>query len=852
MAPTIDSLISPDAAERLRREIASVSGNEVFFEGSVEDGVVTAVRPLARGNGRAVPAAAATVRPGSVVIHNHPGGTLTPSEADIEVASRLAERAVGFYIIDNDASRVYVVVEAAAQGRPRPVEAAELKAVLGPGGAVARTLEGYEHRPQQLSMAAATAAAFGSDAAALIEAATGVGKSFGYLVPSIIWATENKEQVVVSTNTINLQEQLIGRDLPLLESAMPGSFSYVLAKGRSNYVCLRKAAELEAAPQFFEDTAGLEGLLRWISRTRDGSLTELPFTPEPALWDAVASETDTCLKLRCRHYRRCFFYEARRAAAAADIVVVNHHLLFADLAIKHARGTFAEAGALPPFERLVIDEAHRIEEIATEHFGESVGGAAVARATGRLVSARNPKKGLIALFCAKLRRWLEMPELSALLASLADETAPLVEQARLAGAEAFALLHHFALSLDTEGSGRTRLRLTGELRSRAGWDDVEEALGRCSALLKRLSRELKSAARTTAKAAEERRELDEELGSMEVEVSAMASRTAALAAAVEAALGPCPEGYVQWIEATAPARGPVPRARLNVSPVDVGSALREALFDTMRSVVMTSATLTVKGGFEYTARRLGLDRCGGRRTVEERFDSPFDYERNVLLAAATDMADPRDEDYAGALAAALAPLIRASGGGALVLFTSHALLDETYSALERTSAGEFTLLRQGARPQRRLIERFRREIDSVLLATSSFWEGVDVPGPSLRHVIITRLPFEVPDDPVFQARCEMLAGAGKDPFVHYMLPRAVLRLRQGFGRLVRCRTDRGVVTILDSRLASRSYGRAFTASLPRCRRAFGPIERIEAEIRAFFDRPSRTERRTCRHDGQGG
>jgi ATP-dependent DNA helicase DinG len=386
------------AAATLRAAIADAGGNEVFALGTIAGGLVNGVRVLARGNRQAAPAIMQVPRPGEVMIHNHPSGGLTPSDADLEICSRLGNNGVGAYIVDNAVESLYVVVEPHAPKRLVPVDQRQAAALLAPDGAVGAALDGYEHRPQQLAMLAAVTRAFNDDSVLTVEAGTGTGKSLAYLVPSILWSRANQQRVVVSTHTINLQEQLVYKDLPLLTQRAGLQARVALVKGRGNYLCRRKVAQAEAQPGQLVDAdveAELQQLLAWARTTSDGSLADLPVRPRPEVWEQVVSENDNCLRARCPFYSKCFFDEARRSAAAADIQVVNHHLLMADLSLRAELGDYAQNGVLPPAGRVVIDEAHHVEDVATSYFGSQVSLTMIERACGRLQSRRAHGRGIL-------------------------------------------------------------------------------------------------------------------------------------------------------------------------------------------------------------------------------------------------------------------------------------------------------------------------------------------------------------------------------------------------------------------------------------------------------------------------
>ena len=392
------------AAERVRREIRRARGNEVCFVVEVgEGGVLLEPRVVARGHASAVLAAVPDPQPGTVVLHNHPSGVLEPSEADLAVAARLWEQGLGFAITDNDASDLYVVVEPPAVEALEPLDVAAVEGELAPGGAVARAHPGYEDRPQQRALTRMIGELYNEGGIGIAEAGTGTGKSVAYLLPAIRWALLNRERTVVSTNTINLQEQLVEKDLPFLRRALGEPFRFALVKGRSNYISIRRARlAAESAPALLESDrqAELGSIMEWLEATKDGSLSDLSFRPSAEVWEEVAVESDVCLRAKCPHFEECFYQRARREAASADVLVANHHLLFSDLAVRRAQGNCTAPAVLPHYRRLILDEAHNLEEAATRHLGASVSRRTLFRVLRRL---ENRGKGVL----PALRRALE-------------------------------------------------------------------------------------------------------------------------------------------------------------------------------------------------------------------------------------------------------------------------------------------------------------------------------------------------------------------------------------------------------------------------------------------------------------
>lgn len=721
----------------------------------------------------------------------------------------------------------------------------QVLAVLGADGPVAAALgETYEPRAGQLHMAREVAAAFAGEEVALLEAGTGIGKSFAYLTPAALFAARTKERVVVSTATIHLQEQLLLKDAPLLRKALAApdqpELSVVVVKGRGNYVSLRRAEEagelgLEAfgAPQ---EQAEVQRLVAWARETRTGDRGELSPPPAPEAWEWVESQGDNCLGNRCPRHGECHFFAARRAAARAHLVVVNHSLLLADMALRLASDN--HVSVLPPFARLVVDEGHHLEHTAGEQFGASLSEAALSRALGRLQRRRDQARGLLPALVGRL---LEAgPEavplarqVEELLRPLRDRAAEEVERAFAAAA---GRVRAALPPLEREAS-ETRLRLgpgsAGQLeplthtaaalallaRRLLGWaEEAGQRLeGRVKAPLEPLLRELEAVARRLARGAHE-------LGQV---------------VAPAAAGG---EQLVRWAELQRRRNGRE-QLTLRAVPLDVGPLLRRALFHDARTVVLCSATLTVGGSFAFLRHGLGLDAppesdAPPPRVREARIPSPFDYGRQAVLAVPADMPLPDAPGYEEALVEAVWQCTQASRGRAFVLFTSHAALTRAHARLagEMFAAG-MTPLRQGEESRRELLARFRREPQAVLFGTDAFWEGVDVAGEGLVLVIIARLPFRVPSEPLQAARAEAVSARGGDPFRELQLPQAVLKLTQGFGRLIRTSQDRGAVVVLDRRIVARWYGRAFLDSLPPVRIETPPLEELAGAIAPWVRPP---------------
>jgi ATP-dependent DNA helicase DinG len=821
------------ARATITREIAGAGGREVSFVARLDAaGSIVDARAVARGTVAAVLALPGVARRGEMLLHNHPSGILEPSQADLSVAAQLHDDGIGFGIVNNDATDLYVVVEVPRARSYQSLDAVHTAQLLAPDSPVAEALGLFEDRPSQRDMAAYVADAFNDPGVSLLEAGTGVGKSFAYLVPALEWARVNDERTIVSTNTINLQEQLVGKDLPVLARAFTTGDrtpSFALLKGWRNYLCLSRLHFAGAGQTTLlepEREEELDTLVRWAEHTKDGSLADLTDPPSPEVWDEVSAEPDLCTRVECPYFDGCFVFAARRRAADADVVVVNHHLLAADLAVRRTTDNWQDAAVLPPYRRLVLDEAHHLEDTAAHHLGHQVTSFGVTRLMGRL--ERNGRGLIPSLLADLVRRDDLLSEASVEL--LRETVLPAVHDARTYAQSVFGYLSEPLNEKETYV-----LRLDDAFARHPVWD---RGLGVTLDNFVNVLRRLREGVETVADRLELSTETDSRFQFLK-ELRGVIRRLEAVQDGLMLTLRPAPgTQVVRWIErrGSRPVTGlPFP-VGLAAVPLELAPILKETLFDRVDTVVLTSATLTTGGGFSFLKGRLGLDLAPSRTKVEESLPSPFAFERQCLFGIATDLPDPRAEQdgFDRATANAVVDLAEASGGGMFVLFTSHAALRRAAQLLRNRVASRWPLLVQGDATRDRLLQRFREAGSAILLGTDSFWEGVDVPGRALRCLIIPKMPFKVPTEPLTAARLEQLADRGEDGFMSYLVPHAALKLKQGFGRLIRSRADRGVVALLDRRIVARKYGQVMLESLPPAARTIGPWQTIAQEAQAFF------------------
>ncbi|HET8649862.1 MAG TPA: ATP-dependent DNA helicase, partial [Gemmatimonadales bacterium] len=688
----------------------------------------------------------------------------------------------------------------------------------------------YEDRPAQRDMAAYIADGYNDGGTLLLEAGTGVGKSFAYLAPALTWARANGERTVVSTNTINLQEQLVGKDLPMLRKALATDEytpTFALLKGWRNYICLQRLQSAMAAQRTLLEQEKLHELIdlaAWASRTADGTLSDLAITPSPEVWDEVSAEPDLCTRMKCPLFEKCFLFRARRRAAEADVVVVNHHLLAADLSVRQAQDNWQEAAVLPPYRRLILDEGHHLEDVAAGHLGVQVGSRAVRRLLGRF---EKNGRGLAPTLAHELAATDDLLA-RASLDLLRERLLPAIGDALRATDAVFQRLH------DRMGNvPAPQLRLDDDFASDEIW-----AAG--------LSRELDAALsafqvlRDTVETIADRlaqAEETERRSQLLQEMRAILRRLESTADGLNRTLRPAGGGpaVVRWMELSGRKRQDVV---LSAVPLDLAPLLRQLLFDRLETVVITSATLAAGGEFDFIRERLGLAGDDAPVTVAESFPSPFDYPNQCVFGVPANLPEPRADEpgHSAAIVEAVRDLAYASDGGMFVLFTSHAALRRAAESLRLELGGRWPLLVQGQGPRDALLRRFRECGNAILLGTDSFWEGVDVPGRALRTLVLTKLPFKVPSEPVTAARLERLAEQGDDGFMHYLLPLAALKLKQGFGRLIRSRQDTGVVVLLDSRVVTKRYGPLVLGGLPRADQVTGTWAEVRTRCEDFFAR----------------
>lgn len=695
-----------------------------------------------------------------------------------------------------------------------PIDPQPLIQAISPGGALARAFPGYEHRPQQIEMLQAVVEAFNTPSHLLVEAGTGTGKSLAYLLPAIQFATQNDVRVVVSSNTINLQDQLYTKDVPDLQHILPIPFRATLLKGRGNYLCLRRLAAFRRSRQLTLTGARvLAKVLAWLSHTTTGDQAELLLVnDEFEVWQDLQATAETCLGDRCPYLGsgRCFFFRARGRAERAHLIIVNHALLLSDLAL--------ESRVLPDYDYLIIDEAHHLEEQATSQFGLEVSRndlAAYLSALGHPGSA--VPSGLLGQIPGLLQSLAVSDPVRLLVAGRIQQVNELIDiclrhMDTLYRALDIFMQDHQDPSARSQGSYGRHVRITSGLRAQPGWDDIEIAWDNLAAPLQQIVQGLEQLLEWIQRLPED---ANEERLDLLQQVSIQLRRGHELLSGLQHILIEPSTDFIYWVSVS-PYNQEV---ALNSAPLHVGDMLQKRLFSEKDCIVLTSATLRTDQEFDYIKDRLGIE-----SPLEVALDSPFDFQSAVLLYVPKDIPEPNEPHYQKSVEAAIVSLTCATEGRALVLFTSTSQLNTTYRAIHGALDKEgIAVFGQGIDGSRRqILEGFRNTSRAVLMGTRSFWEGVDVVGQALSCLIITRLPFGVPTDPILAARAETF----DNPFDEYYLPETILRFRQGFGRLIRSKEDYGIVAVLDKRLLTKAYGKTLLRSIPRCTARMGPISTL--------------------------
>ena len=817
MNSKIEDLFSSSVIKYIRSEIASSNENEVFFVGEINhDGKVTSVSVGSRGNLHSVPVNQDLKRKGSVLIHNHPGGNLTPSDADLSVAAVSSENAQGFYIINNDVTEIYVVVEPVLPKVIKKLDVDDAAFYISKDGPLAKINENFEERLSQIELLKNIAKTFNQNKTGVFEAGTGVGKSYAYLIPSILWAVQNNERVVISTGTINLQQQLCLKDIPQAIKITGKPVKFILMKGRQNYICKRRLQDALNSKDLFENNDDLDRIAQWQDSCDTGSKSELSFLPSESVWNRINSESDACMALRCPYYSQCFVMKVKKEASAANILVVNHHLLFADIESRLHGAGYDDAVVLPPYKRIIFDEAHGIETAATSFFSESFNRFKILKPLNLLYrKKKNSAMGF--LFSVSMLSKEEEKSFQAyqMISKIKSDLTN---------------LETLALDLCIQENNLWLNPLT--------FRNFQPVLSMCQTLAKDISVFTSLVLEVLDGVPEDDRDIP-----YFWETKVLNRRLSDYSVILnDFFMWEEKPDKVFWLQKKNLPSDMQKDDELNFyinfieTPLDIAPLMNQGIFEPMDSVVCTSATLKTGRDFSYWLRHNGLYFSDSDEVLQGEFFSPFPYKENMIFLVPKDIPFPDESDFQIYVENVLKNLILKAKGRTLVLFTSYESLRLSYNNIFSTMlANGIKLLRQGSDDNARILKNFKDDVSSVLFATDSFWQGVDVPGESLSQVIIVKLPFTVPNDPVFKARSEAIRKKGGNSFMELSVPEAIIKFRQGVGRLIRKNTDKGTVVVLDRRIYEKQYGSLFLANVPECKKYYEPVSKILDIIEEFLD-----------------
>jgi len=786
----IKSFFKNDIKNQIRDEINGAGGNEVFFliEIDFDNEEIDNVEVLARGNQTMAPAIINSIPKNSMVLHNHPSGDTTPSGPDIRVASNLGDKGIGFAISDNEVNDLYVVVEPKDIGEVKDINKNEILSYFKEDGPLSENMEGFEYRNEQLEIAESIVDNFNQSEFTLIEAGTGIGKSFAYLIPALYWAVKNDEVVVVSTNTINLQQQIMDKDIEFLKKVLPFNFKADLAIGRKNYLCIRKLKNIGSSFSDQSEKRSYENLVEWSKKTKSGMRNEIKFNLKNSVWDEVASDSDYCIGSLCPYYDDCYFMQARNELFNSDLIVVNHYLLLSDALIKDSGYS-----TLPKYKSLIVDEAHNFHDVATYHLGKTTSYKLNNQVLKKLY---DKKYSIIPRVRNKVSK-LKMSNKEEIYQLIDQQIIPTIKNLEENNKEYFLLLDKFFQKFEDSS-----IIIAEELKEDETYKDINQKgfnfhdnFDKLLVYLKRLINELKMVQNYD--------KIEAELLELKQNLNTVNELVFNLLFNLEAD----DDDYVFWLEKYKYTDRYISHmsALLNVE-----GHLPDILWDKMRNILMTSATLTVNDSFNFFTDALGISNQN-----ELIVDSPFNYEKQSRLIIPNDIYTPSNNAFTSQIADDLTDILRTFQGSTMVLFTSYSMLNNLYEKVNyKLEEDNINVLSQSKYSRKYIMNKFKAGKNQIIFGTQSFWEGVDIVGKDLKYLIIMRLPFPVPNDPVNAARVKLMKEEGKNYFFEYFIPKAVIKFKQGFGRLIRSRNDKGIVICMDNRIINKRYGQVFLNSIP--------------------------------------
>lgn len=793
--------ISKEMIDKMKIAIEEAHGNEVFFRGILDkEGIVEEIEVIARGNKGAVPALLKRMKKREVIIHNHPSGYLYPSDADIAIASMYAEQKDGAsYIVNNSVDDIYVMVEV----NKRELEPIDIGPFFEKEGLLSGIFKGFEYRKEQYDMAKHIEKGLNSKTKVVVEAGTGTGKTLAYLIPSIEWAVKNEKKVIITTNTINLQEQLLHKDIPIVKKLLSQDFTYVLVKGRGNYLCNRKAANIgtggntEINDMSSSQKDQVAYILKWFKSTETGDKGELPFEVDYPVWEQFMSETDICLGNKCAFKESCFFLKSREEKKKADVLITNHHMFFADLSIRKEVGFNTEYSIFPDYDLVVFDEAHNIENVARDYFSYEASKYSFNKAMNNIHYVGKKKDGSKFTTLVNYLKNISHKEYENIKKEVINELITRHLEVSNRGNEYFQkVIEVFA----GEAQGNISLRLRKEeLNHWEHWSTLKDLEEELLITYNAYMRRIKSLTRVL-------KDVEDETGVISDFIK-YTERLETYFSNYNFIKEMDDKNFIYWISLNQKKSN----AKFVATPLKISDELDEVLYSNLDHMVFTSATIAINGNFDYFEKSIGLQ----EKALEKIIDSPFNYNKQMKVYIPKDIPAPTDRNFMDESKEFIKKLIKRTKGNTFLLFTSYSTLNYLYYMLQDELESEgYELFIQGQAPRNQLVDMYKKSKRPVLFGTASFWEGVDVKGDKLSSVIIVKLPFKVPSDPVVEAIIENLNAEGKNAFMEYQIPESIIKFKQGIGRLIRSCDDKGVVTILDNRIIKKRYGGLFMDSIP--------------------------------------
>ena len=818
--------------------IEEYNGGEIFF-GCIldENGNIIDVDPICYGNDNTVLAPYEIVKKYNAILHNHPSNNLKPSEQDLYYAEYLQQEGIGFFIINNKATLLTTVVPPIISKKNKKIDRELIKSFFTDDDKIIKYIDDYDFREGQQNMSLTVSKAFNENYLAIIEAGTGIGKSLAYLIPAFLWAEINKERVVISTNTINLQNQLLNKDIPIVKKILNSDIQAVLVKGRRNYLCKLKIYNLNNELEFDENIEEFNSLLEWTKSTENGDIDELNFIPTFSVWERFSSDFDFCTGRNCIYFKNCFFQKARRKASESNILIVNHHILFADIDIKSQGRGIDENIFLPPYKKIIFDEAHNIIKSASSYFSYIFSKSSFYKFLGYLKKKKN--KGFLPRLYKRLLNSNNL-ELNEIAKIIKNNLLVKFDYLMSNSFEIFDLINIYLENIIKNYNYAFKNKLNIQYRiKRDEWESENFKLNFVKNLVNlndKLEELEKSFEEIIIKFEKIKKEIKE---NYEIDFKIFKSYQNKIISFYQDLvhlINVDIEEYVPWLDISGEKNNPV--FKFIATPLHLDKILVQNLYEVYNTIILSSATLTVNKSIDYFKSMSGLSLVREKEIISEIIKSPFNYKEKVIFIAPDDIPVPNHNDYNENINNFLKDLLKILNGSTFVLFTSYNQLQKSYEEVNNyLSDIGLKCYFQGEMEKSKLLEKFIFDLNSSLFATNSFWEGVDAPGKTLRCVILAKLPFNIPTDPIEEAKVEDMEKRGINSFINYTLPQAIIKFRQGIGRLIRKKDDYGVIGILDSRVLKKSYGKFFLNSIPECEFVYSNskeiLKAVEFHIKKF-------------------